>query len=200
MDNRILPKLRHPHLCRIPPTRKQNRHLDRLHSLPARRRLQRANPNYPTGRPPPLEKIPATARHPSRLPSLKPVPINYANYNPEWPYLRELISHRELNRCKICRAPHRVMIWRLKSGAWSPHVRGKGPRNAVRAILCICSVAHLDWDRTNDHHKNLALLCQRCHLDHDRPQHLWGLRLKRRQTSKQLEFADDPQPKPRRVF
>ncbi len=200
MDNRILPKLRHPHLCRIPPTPKQNRHLDRLHPLSDRPLLRGPPPNCPTNRPTPLETIPATPRRPGPLPFLKPMPINYANYNPAWPYLRELISHRELNRCKICRAPHRVMIWRLKSGAWSPYVRGKGPKNAVRAILCICSVAHLDWDRTNDHHKNLALLCQRCHLDHDRPQHLWGLRLKRRNRTRQLEMIPDTEPKPRRVF
>ncbi len=129
-----------------------------------------------------------------------PMPINYANYNPEWPYLRELISHRELNRCKICRAPHRVMIWRVRGGGWRPYHRRNPPGDAVRAILCICSVAHLDWDRTNDQHQNLALLCQRCHLNHDRPQHLWGLRLKRRTTSDHLELANDPQPIPRRVF
>lgn len=108
------------------------------------------------------------------------VPVNYANYNPAWPYLRELISHRELNRCKHCRAPHRVLIWRLDAGPWAPYVRGTPQAAPGRVILCVCSVAHLDWDRTNDHPNNLALLCQRCHLEHDKPQHMPGLRLKRR--------------------
>lgn len=37
----------------------------------------------------------------------------------------------------------------------------------------ILTVAHLDRDRTNNAPENLAALCQRCHLNHDRQaQHL----------------------------
>lgn len=100
------------------------------------------------------------------------MPIDYRNYNPEWKMLRELISHRDRNRCRWCKAPHRVRIWRHKSGAWTPLGPNVPPNRTARIILCVCTVAHLDHDRTNDNPQNLALLCQRCHLNHDRPQHL----------------------------
>lgn len=35
-------------------------------------------------------------------------------------------------------------------------------------VKIILTVAHLDRDRTNNHPGNLAALCQRCHLNHDR--------------------------------
>jgi len=54
-----------------------------------------------------------------------------------------------------------------------PHHNVSGPPGARAAILCVCTVAHLDWNRDNNNHSNLALLCQQCHLDHDRPQHLY---------------------------
>ena len=35
----------------------------------------------------------------------------------------------------------------------------------------ILASAHLDHDPGNNHQRNLAALCQRCHLAHDRPEH-----------------------------
>jgi hypothetical protein len=34
------------------------------------------------------------------------------------------------------------------------------------------AMAHLDHDPTNDHPRNLKALCQRCHMIHDREEHL----------------------------
>jgi hypothetical protein len=34
------------------------------------------------------------------------------------------------------------------------------------------AMAHLDHDRTNNHLRNLKALCQRCHMIHDREEHL----------------------------
>ncbi len=123
------------------------------------------------------------------------MPINYKNYHPKWPLIRAIISHRDNNRCKRCKAPHLVMIWRMHNRTWQPYERPKpskdvpesvrvedltpahrptiGPVGARAAIFCVCTVAHLDWNRDNNNHANLALLCQQCHLDHDRPQHLY---------------------------
>jgi hypothetical protein len=39
------------------------------------------------------------------------------------------------------------------------------------------SAAHLDNDPTNNARSNLAALCQRCHMLHDRPHHLAQRRL-----------------------
>ena len=36
----------------------------------------------------------------------------------------------------------------------------------------VLAAAHLDSDPTNNRLKNLRALCQRCHMLHDRPQHL----------------------------
>jgi len=38
-------------------------------------------------------------------------------------------------------------------------------------IRIILTVAHLDHDKTNNRFSNLAALCQRCHLNHDRFYH-----------------------------
>lgn len=35
----------------------------------------------------------------------------------------------------------------------------------------VLTVAHLDHDKNNNRFSNLAALCQRCHLTHDRTQH-----------------------------
>lgn len=127
------------------------------------------------------------------------MPIDYGNYNPAWPFLRELISHREGNKCKRCRAPHRVKIWRMKDRSWRRYGGEEAIPGARKLIMCICSVAHLDWDRTNDAPENLALLCQQCHLDHDRPQHLhWKMRAKLDRSGQRELFAAKP-PRPAKL-
>lgn len=125
------------------------------------------------------------------------MPINYANYNPAWPYLRELVSHRDRNRCKKCRAPHRVKIWRMKDRTWKRYEPGSRPANARALILCVCTVAHLDWNRNNDDPTNLALLCQQCHLDHDRPQHMYKRLTSKLRASRQSELFPATPPRPR---
>lgn len=100
------------------------------------------------------------------------MPIDYKNYNPQWKMLRELISHRTLNRCAWCKAPHRLRIVRRPDGSWYPLPHNGRIGRRDRVIRSVCTVAHLDHDRTNDHPDNLRLLCQRCHLNWDRPQHL----------------------------
>ena len=39
------------------------------------------------------------------------------------------------------------------------------------------AVAHLDQRHENNHFDNLAALCQKCHLEHDRPYRLMSYRL-----------------------
>lgn len=40
-----------------------------------------------------------------------------------------------------------------------------------RVFRIVLTVAHLNHDRTDNRPENLAALCQRCHLLHDREQH-----------------------------
>jgi hypothetical protein len=52
--------------------------------------------------------------------------------------------------------------------------REPDPEEAVRIrqTHVVLAAAHLDHDPTNNRLGNLKSLCQRCHLIHDRPQHL----------------------------
>jgi len=42
----------------------------------------------------------------------------------------------------------------------------------MRRTRVVLAAAHLDHDPSNNRRGNLKSLCQRCHLIHDRPQHL----------------------------
>ncbi len=81
------------------------------------------------------------------------MPINYKEYHPKWSLISRLIRfHRANNRCEWCNAEN-----------YQPH-----PVTKSKVIL---TVAHIDHDKTNNKFANLAALCQRCHLHHDRHQH-----------------------------
>jgi 5-methylcytosine-specific restriction endonuclease McrA len=46
-----------------------------------------------------------------------------------------------------------------------------GSLEAAHPSLVILAATHRDHDPTNNRISNLAALCQRCHLIHDRPEH-----------------------------
>jgi 5-methylcytosine-specific restriction endonuclease McrA len=74
--------------------------------------------------------------------------MNYKLYPPNWKTeIRPRILARARRCCEFCGVPDRV--WRGKS-------------------LVILTIAHLDQDRTNNADSNLAALCQRCHINHDK--------------------------------
>lgn len=66
-----------------------------------------------------------------------------------WPRIRGELLARAKNRCERCGVPNGML---LSSG--------------VRVVL---TIAHLDQDPSNNDASNLQALCQRCHLNHDRP-------------------------------
>ncbi|QIX60894.1 hypothetical protein HER32_06760 [Hymenobacter sp. BT18] len=101
------------------------------------------------------------------------MPIDYKNYHPKWSLISRLIRyHRAGNRCEWCLAENH-----------QPH-----PATGSKVIL---TVAHLDRDRRNNRFGNLAALCQRCHLNYDRPQHTQNRRYGKeyRYTTGQLDFS-----------
>jgi hypothetical protein len=74
-------------------------------------------------------------------------------YHSKWGLIRRLVLRRAGNRCE----------WGLA------RQHRPNPRTGSRVDLAI---AHLDRDRRHNRFHNLAALCQRGHLAHDRPQHL----------------------------
>jgi hypothetical protein len=84
------------------------------------------------------------------------MPIDYKQYHPKWSLISRLIRFlRAGNKCEWCGAENA-----------KPH--------PVTGSTVVLTVAHVDQDRNNNRFKNLAALCQRCHLGHDRKQHLYN--------------------------
>lgn len=103
------------------------------------------------------------------------MPINYSEYPPNWfTELRPAVLARAQNKCEgsprfpDCRADN-----------YAPH-----PVTGSKVVL---TIAHLDRDKNNNDLRNLAALCQRCHLYHDIGQHVdnrrYGRNWKRNQLS-----------------
>ena len=81
------------------------------------------------------------------------MPINYKLYHPKWKLISRFIRfYRARSMCEWCGAVN-----------YQPH-----PITGSRVVL---TVAHIDHNRDNNSFFNLAALCQRCHLRHDKAQH-----------------------------
>lgn len=121
-------------------------------------------------------------------------------YPIDWPELSRLIRFRRAGgRCEGCGRPHGRDVRCLNDGRWwdDEHAywrdgrgrRAKGlPRPGREPVLqpsliegpdprpyritrVVLASAHRDHDPSNNDLRNLAALCQRCHLTHDRPEH-----------------------------
>jgi hypothetical protein len=108
-------------------------------------------------------------------------------YPPYWRALsRRVRFERAGGRCQRCNRPHLARIRCLPDGRWFDELaatwrdrRGKITRwpdlveaTRLRTTRVVLATAHLDGDPTNNRLTNLRALCQRCHMLHDRPQHL----------------------------
>lgn len=108
-------------------------------------------------------------------------------YPIDWPLIsREIRFVRAKGRCERCGRPHGSKISQLEDGRWYDEERNSwrndGGEDAAwpdavefsRAVskLIRLSAAHLDHDPSNSKLANLQALCQRCHLAHDRQEHL----------------------------
>ena len=100
---------------------------------------------------------------------------------------------RAKGRCEGCGRPHGRVVIHLGDGRWWDEERqawrcGEGhlvrrrpatanhgpPGRSTRVVLV---TAHLDHDPFNNAPENLAALCQRCHILHDKAEHLRHRRL-----------------------
>ena len=62
-------------------------------------------------------------------------------------------------------------IWRDGQGREISWVAYRDYRRAIKQTKVVLATAHLNHDPTDNRAKNLAALCQRCHLLHDREEH-----------------------------
>ncbi len=106
-------------------------------------------------------------------------------YPIDWPQLSAAIRFgRAKGRCEHCGRPHGQTVEHMGDGRWWDAERqrwrdsqgrlARKPTGAIerRTTKVILAAAHLDHDPTNNRATNLAALCQRCHLMHDRREHL----------------------------
>lgn len=115
-------------------------------------------------------------------------------YPIDWRELSATIRFgRAAGRCERCRRPHGAWVWHLGDGRWwdegaATWRDGRGrpiawpadtasfPAQLVGTRV-ILAAAHRDHDPTHNKPGNLVALCQRCHLNHDRTEHLRRRRL-----------------------
>ena len=110
-------------------------------------------------------------------------------YPIDWPQLSAVIRFgRAQGRCEGCGRPHGRVVYHLGDGRWwDPDAScwrdGRGRRarlarsqddvlGAVRTTRVVLAAAHRNHDTSDNAPTNLAAWCQRCHLIHDRPEHL----------------------------
>jgi hypothetical protein len=112
------------------------------------------------------------------------MPINYKEYHPDWKAISLRIrKERAGDKCEWCQVPNGSLGNRGKDGKWYTEDQIHGMNsdcgyalfghlpNPFRTFRIVLTVAHIDHDKANNEESNLAALCQRCHLNHDRDQH-----------------------------
>ena len=124
------------------------------------------------------------------------MPINYKEYHPDWKAISLRIrKERAQDKCEWCGVPNYSIARTNKAtrkretmppvetppsyaeakdfAALRNEAGVDGPGRWSPVVL---TVAHIDRDKTNNDDENLAALCQHCHLNHDRHQHIENAR------------------------
>lgn len=112
------------------------------------------------------------------------MPIDYKKYPSNWKTeIRLAILKRACDCCEFCGVMNHVWIRRAKENSavyryWYNCIKEWVSQDTIperfqqftfmKPIKIILTIAHLDQDITNNDYANLAALCQRCHLGHDR--------------------------------
>lgn len=117
-------------------------------------------------------------------------PENRFFYPIDWKELSEVIRfERAKGCCEGCSRPHGQLVSHLGDGRWWDAAQntwrnGQGRKLKLAPLECLpadmpvqttrvyLACAHLDHDLSNNDAVNLRALCQRCHILHDRPEHL----------------------------
>ncbi|MGI4870496.1 MAG: hypothetical protein ACRYFX_04875 [Janthinobacterium lividum] len=111
------------------------------------------------------------------------MPVDYSQYPDEWlTEIRPRILERDGHCCKFCGIADRVEGWRVPGGSFytpeqfaSDYIPPKDEAALIKVLIkkpkpyqIVLTVAHLDHKLIDHCDDNLAALCQRCHLNHDR--------------------------------
>ena len=108
-------------------------------------------------------------------------------YPIDWTQLSATVRfQRAGGACETCGRPHGRIVYCLGDGRWwdaavgawrdgqgqtlstLPTIEDLG---AIRSTRVVLATAHRDHDTANNADANLAAFCQRCHMNHDRPEH-----------------------------
>jgi len=121
-------------------------------------------------------------------------------YPIDWRELSALIRFRRAKgRCEHCGRPHGSAVLHLGNGIWWDEQKAGWRDGRGRAVRClptpaelafmqpgltdidppaplrmtrvVLATAHLNHDPGDNRPRNLAALCQRCHMSHDAPEH-----------------------------
>jgi len=119
------------------------------------------------------------------------MPMDRSKYPKDWPEISKRIRFdRAKGRCEWCNAPHNG--WRDQEGNWfEPEFAETFPHMTEDMIKIVITTAHLGIDKPDGtpgdkadtmdcRDENLAALCQRCHLNFDRTDHINNRRRNRR--------------------
>jgi len=140
-------------------------------------------------------------------------PENRSRYPANWSVIREQILTRACYRCECCGAPQyavgqwiedRFMLARgnayydqlqyaLVYGSareTADHLNAS-EQPAVKYIVIVLTIAHLDHTPENCDPANLRAWCQRCHLRYDAEHHATNARATRRAKKKNLELFQE---------
>ena len=104
------------------------------------------------------------------------MPIDYTKYSPEWfTVIRPSILKRANYACENCGVTNGARGYRdemkkfIECDEFMETWATKAGKKVFRIVL---TIAHLNHDVNDNSEENLKALCQKCHLDHDRPMHI----------------------------
>jgi hypothetical protein len=120
------------------------------------------------------------------------MPMQRERYPAEWEAISLAIRERAGNKCEWCNVPNGAVGARDRRGEWHDahaieHMNSTDGEIAFgefpRMVKIILTVAHLGTphadgtpgdkhDKMDCRPENLAALCQRCHLNYDRDEHM----------------------------
>lgn len=99
------------------------------------------------------------------------MPCNYKLYPRDWfTRIRPAILARGRNRCEQCGVENGAWGYRDEYGAFHALPEG-GEVETAKPFKVVLTIAHLNHDVSDNRPENLAALCCRCHILHDRGEH-----------------------------
>lgn len=128
------------------------------------------------------------------------MPIDYKKYPDNFlTELRPAVLERAKSKCEHCGVDNYAIVQKGKFvlatkkqiDEFLERQKEVGKRQALKSLnlaMVVLTTAHLDQDEKNNDLKNLAALCQRCHLNHDKADN-WNRRRYGKEYKKmQLKF------------